>query len=166
MQLYRFRWDPCTRRHFGCNPKGLNFDYHPLKHLRNYENGEKKCVIFCSFFPLFHSSGSSHSLYIYLSLCTLFSLLWFQFILTTYPALSEIVLLAVALATVVAVFRGHISVSISAIHWSKWRKRRVLQPESSSRGTDGNGGGSGVERYLVFLKKGEKLLLSCTINIT
>lgn len=43
--------------------------------------------------------------------------------------------------------RGQISVSISAIHTSKCLSNRVLQPLSPSDGTDGNGGGSGVERY-------------------
>lgn len=44
--------------------------------------------------------------------------------------------------------RGQISVSISAIQMSKWRKSRVLQPLSARLGTDGSGGGSGVDRYL------------------
>lgn len=44
--------------------------------------------------------------------------------------------------------RGQISVSISAMHWSKWRSRRVLHPLSDILGTDGSGGGSGVDRYL------------------
>lgn len=52
----------------------------------------------------------------------------------------------------VAVFgvkmRGQISVSISAMHWSKWRSKRVLHPLSAKLGTDGSGGGSGVDKYL------------------
>lgn len=43
--------------------------------------------------------------------------------------------------------RGQISVSISAMHWSRCRSKRVLQPWSPSDGTDGSGGGSGVDRY-------------------
>lgn len=43
---------------------------------------------------------------------------------------------------------GHISVSISKIHWSKWRSNLALQPGSLIEGTLGNGGGSGVARYL------------------
>lgn len=42
---------------------------------------------------------------------------------------------------------GHISVSISNIHWSKWRSNLALQPGSLIDGTLGNGGGSGVARY-------------------
>lgn len=41
---------------------------------------------------------------------------------------------------------GQISVSISAMHWSKCRKRRAFEPESVNVGTLGNGGGSGVAR--------------------
>lgn len=42
---------------------------------------------------------------------------------------------------------GQISVSISAIHWSKCRSSRAFDPESVSVGTLGRGGGSGVAKY-------------------
>lgn len=41
---------------------------------------------------------------------------------------------------------GQISVSISAIHKSKWRKSRVRHPASAIFGTLGSGGGSGVDK--------------------
>lgn len=67
-----------------------------------------------------------------------------------YPVLSEFELFddGVEAFTMVTtgLTCGHISVSISAIHWSKCLKRRVLHPLSESDGTDGNGGGSGVDK--------------------
>lgn len=48
----------------------------------------------------------------------------------------------------VTVTCGHISVSISKIHWSKCRRSLALDPASVSVGTLGSGGGSGVARYL------------------
>lgn len=41
---------------------------------------------------------------------------------------------------------GQISVSISAMHWSRCLSSRALDPESVSVGTLGSGGGSGVAK--------------------
>lgn len=71
----------------------------------------------------------------------------------TYPFLSAVVFfdvdaIVVGFATeTTGLSRGHISFSISAMHPSKCRKRRVLHALSLRFGVDGSGGGSGIDKY-------------------
>jgi len=58
------------------------------------------------------------------------------------------ILFSVLIAAGIIGVTGHISVLISAIHWSKWRSKRALDPASDNVGTLGSGGGSGVAKYL------------------